>query len=96
MMSGLLLVMLLGLMLTVPSWTVNRFREAKAAWLRVRAGERYGRTYGRFVIHAALFGVGVTFLGMVAAVGTVGAWPVGLFLLVVSLVVCIAGRGGRR
>ncbi|MEV5117963.1 hypothetical protein [Stenotrophomonas indicatrix] len=83
-MSGLLLVVLLGLMLTVPSWTLNRFREAKTAGLRVRAGERHGRTYGRFVIQAGLFGVGVTFLGMVAAVGTFGAWPVGLFLLVVA------------
>ncbi len=96
MMSALLLVVLLGLMFTVPSWTLNRFREAKAAWLRVRAGERYGRTYGRFVIHAALFGVGVTFLGMVAAVGTFGAWPVGLFLLVVGLGACVIRRGARQ
>lgn len=96
MMSALLLVLLLGLMLTVPSWTLNRFRKAKAAWLRVLAGERYGRTYGRFVIHAALFGVGVTFLGMVAAVGTVGAWPVALFLLVVGLGACIVARGARQ
>ncbi|WP_141696880.1 hypothetical protein [Xanthomonas translucens] len=95
-MSALLLVVLLGLMFTVPSWTLNRFREAKAAWLRVRAGERYGRTYGRFVIHAALFGVGVTFLGMVAAVGTFGAWPVGLFLLVVGLGACVIRRGARQ
>ncbi|MBD8696753.1 hypothetical protein [Stenotrophomonas sp. CFBP 13718] len=95
-MSALLLVLLLGLMLTVPSWTLNRFRKAKAAWLRVLTGERYGRTYGRFVIHAALFGVGVTFLGMVAAVGTVGAWPVGLFLLVVGLGACIVARGARQ
>lgn len=96
MMSGLLLVLLLGLMLTVPFWTLNRFAEAKDAWIRVRAGERYGRTYGRFVIHAALFGVGVTFLGMVAAVGTFGAWPVGLFLLVVGLGGGIVARGARQ
>ncbi|MEA9920828.1 hypothetical protein [Xanthomonas campestris] len=95
-MSALLLVVLLGLMFTVPSWTLNRFGEAKAAWLRVRAGERRGRTYGRFVIQAALFGVGVTFLGMVAAVGTVGAWPVGLFQLVVGLGACVAARGARQ
>ncbi len=96
MMSALLLVLLLGLMLTVPFWTLNRFAEAKAAWIRVRAGERRGRTYGRFVIQAALFGVGVTFLGMVAAVGTFGAWPVGLFLLVVGLGACIVARGARQ
>lgn len=95
MMSGLLLVALLGLMLTVPSWTLNRFREAKAK-RRVLAGERYGRTYGRFVIQAALFGVGVTFLGMVAAVGTLGAWPVGLFLLVAGLGACIVARRARQ
>lgn len=96
MMSVLLLVLLLGLMFTVPFWTLNRFAEAKAAWIRVRAGERHGRTYGRFVIQAALFGVGVAFLGMVAAVGTVGAWPVGLFLLAVGLVACIVARGARQ
>lgn len=96
MMSGLLLAVLLGLMLTVPSWTLNRFRSAKTAWLRVRAGERHGRTYGRFVIQAALFGVGVTFLGIVAAVGTFGAWPVGLFLLVVGLGACIVTHGARQ
>lgn len=96
MMSALLLVALLGLMLTVPSWTLNRFREARAEWLRVLAGERYGRTYGCFVIQAALFGVGVTFLGMVAAVGTLGAWPVGLFLLVAGLGACIVARRARQ
>ncbi|MCC4626255.1 hypothetical protein LL973_18440 [Xanthomonas campestris pv. nigromaculans] len=95
-MSALLLVVLLGLMFTVPSWTLNRFGEAKAAWLRVRAGERHGRTYGRFVIQAGLFGVGVIFLGMVAAVGTFGAWPAGLILFVVGLGACVVGRGARR
>ncbi len=96
MMNALLLVLLLGLMLTVPFWTLNRFAEAKAAWIRARAGERHGRTYGRFVIQAALFGVGVTFLGMVAAVGAVGAWPVGLFLVVVGLSACVIRRGARQ
>jgi len=35
MMSALLLVLLLGLMLTVPFWTLNRFAGAKAAWIHV-------------------------------------------------------------
>lgn len=35
-------------------------------------------------------------LGMVAAVGTVGAWPVGLFLLMVGLSACIVARGARQ
>lgn len=96
MMSALLLVLLLGLMLTVPFWTLNRFAEAKAAWIRVRAGERHGRTYGRVVIQAALFGAGVTFLGMVAAVGTFGAWPLGMLLLVVGLSACVIRRGARQ
>lgn len=96
MMSGLLLVVLLGLMLTVPSWTLNRFRAAKIAWLRVRAGERHGRTYGRFVIQAGLFGMGVIFLAMVASVCTFGAWPVGLFLLLACLGACIVARGARQ
>lgn len=96
MMSALLLVVLLGLMLTVPYWTLNRFSNAKAAWIRVRAGERHGRTYGRFVIQAGLFGVGVIFLAMVAAVGTFGAWPVGLFLLLACLGACVAARGASQ
>lgn len=96
MMSALLLVVLLGLMLSVPSWTLNRLRAAKIAWFRVRAGERHGRTYGRFVIQAGLFGVGVIFLAMVAAVGTFGAWPVGLFLVVVGLSACVIRRGARQ
>ncbi|MBA0454088.1 hypothetical protein D7Y59_20660, partial [Stenotrophomonas maltophilia] len=50
MVSAILLLTLLGLMVLVPLWTFKRFGDAKAAWQRVRGGERDARTHGRVVI----------------------------------------------
>ena len=71
MVSAILLLTLLGLMVLIPLWTFKRFADAKAAWQRVRGGERDARTHGRFVIHGGLFGVGMVVTAFMAAIGTV-------------------------
>ncbi|WP_285308821.1 hypothetical protein [Stenotrophomonas maltophilia] len=94
-MSAILLLTLLGLMVLVPLWTFKRFADAKAAWQRVRGGERDARTHGRFVIHGGLFGVGMVVTAFMAAIGTVSGWPV-VFLVLACSILWAAKRGGAR
>lgn len=96
MVSAFLLLTLLGLMVLVPLWTFKRFGDAKAAWTRVRGGERDARTHGRFVIHGGLFGVGLLVTVFMAAIGTVSGWPAVVFLVLSCSILWTVRRGGAR
>lgn len=96
MVSALLLLALLGLMLLLPSWTLKRFADAKAAWQRVRGGERNARTHGRVMIHGGLFGLGLVVTAFMAAIGTVSGWPVVVFLVLACSILWGVKRGGAR
>lgn len=105
MVSAILLLTLLSLMVLVPLWTFKRFGDAKAAWQRVRGGERGARTHGRFVIHGGLFGVGMVVIAAFLAQATFSVWHQvanvgGLFALgtvaVLSLLAFCWGKGSSR
>ncbi|MGA6147965.1 hypothetical protein [Stenotrophomonas sp. NPDC077461] len=105
MVSAILLLTLLGLMVLVPLWTFKRFGDAKAAWQRVRGGERGARTHGRFVIHGGLFGVGMVVIAAFLAQATFSIWHQvanvgGLFALgtvaVLYLLAFFWGKGRSR
>ena len=96
MVSAFLLLTLLGLMILIPLWTLKRFADAKAAWQRVRGGERDARTHGRFVIHGGLFGLGLVVIAFMAAIATVSSWPVVVFLVLAWSILWGVRRGGAR
>jgi len=96
MVSAILLLTLLGLMVLIPLWTFKRFGDAKAAWQRVRGGERDARTHGRVMIHGGLFGVGLMVTAFVAAIGTVSGWPVVVFLVLACSILWEVKRGGAQ
>ncbi|EKT4065504.1 TPA: hypothetical protein UMF74_000775 [Stenotrophomonas maltophilia] len=101
MVSAILLLTLLGLMVLVPLWTFKRFGDAKAAWQRVRGGERDARTHGRFVIHGGLFGVGMVVISAFLAQATFSIWHQvatggGLFVLGTVVVLCLLALVCRK
>jgi len=96
MVNAFLLLALLGLMILTPLWTLKRFADAKAAWQRVRGGERDARSRGRFVIQGGMFGLGLVCLAFTAAIGTVSGWPVVLFLFLACSILWGVKRGGAR
>jgi len=105
MVSAILLLTLLGLMVLIPFWTFKRFADAKAAWQRVRGGERDARTHGRFVLHGGLFGVGMLVIAAFLGKATFSVWHQvanggGLFVLATVAVLCLLaffwGKGRSR
>jgi len=94
MVSVIFLLTLLGLMVLIPFWTFKRFGDAKAAWQRVRGGDRDARTHGRFMLHGALFGVGMVVISAFLAQATFSIWHQvatggGLFALGTVAVLCL-------
>ncbi|WP_329888695.1 hypothetical protein [Stenotrophomonas sepilia] len=96
MVSAILLLTVLGLMVLIPHWTFKRFGDAKAAWQRVRGGERDARTHGRVMIHGGLCGVGLVVTAFMAAIGTVSGWPAVVFLVLACSILWAVKRGGAR
>lgn len=101
MVSAILLLTLLGLMLLVPLWTFKRFGDAKAAWQRVRGGDRDVRTHGRVMIHGALFGVGTVVIAAFLAQATFSVWHQvatggGLFVLGMVAMLCLLALVCRK
>jgi hypothetical protein len=83
-------------MVLIPLWTLKRFVDAKAAWQRVRGGERDARTHGRFVIHGRVFGIGAVCVAFMAAIGTASGWPAVVFLVLACSILWIAKQGCTR